>query len=319
MSWLLGIWIVMCILFLVFHLYDGFMMVLGIGLCILFLINPKLFLSVLVFPLRLIPTFFFSCTEKGKEMNKEFEKREHVEWMRKEGWCVCDGNRKPLTSNELLSSFNLAVYLGYGTECIDPKKTPATLEEAKDLAIKLFLDKWPSFQELEECNLTFETICAFLFSKAKDEENRYQSVRFFGCKYIGTGYTKEDYPNIQDWLLSCSFPKNIEFSPKWTLSDQDIWNGHNNEARAELIYRKERELYHVDEREEDYEDNTFHQYLIRSGNEAYKQLQAKRAAFAAGYRHPLDETNLIRRFIAADTTEFPDWDKYCQIKSFLEE
>ena len=82
---------------------------------------------------------------------------------------------------------------------------------------------------------------------------------------------------------------------------------------------EEIDTIHAYGQEEDYEDNTFHQYLIRSGNEAYKQLQAKRAAFAAGYRHPLDETNLIRRFIAADTTEFPDWDKYCQIKSFLEE
>ena len=319
MSWLLGIWIVICILFLVFHLYDGFMMVLGIGLCILFLINPKLFLSVLVFPFRLIPTFFFSCTEKGKEMNKEFEKRERAEYKRKEGWCKCTGNRKPLTTEEFLSSFNLAVYLGYGPECIDPNKTPATLEEAKDLAIKLFLDRWPSFQELEECNLTFEMICAFLFSKAKDEENRYHSVRFFGSEENDDIYEKKYYPKKKEWILLYTCPRKIEFDPKWSLSDQDIWNGRDEFAKKELISRKEMEFYHVNEREEDHEDDKFYQYLIRCGKEEYNQLQAKRAAFAAGYRHPLDETNLIRRFIAADTTEFPDWDKYCQIKSFLEE
>ena len=304
MSWLLGIWIVMCILFLVFHLYDGFMMVLGIGLCILFLINPKLFLSVLVFPFRLIPTFFFSCTEKGKEMNKEFEKREHVEWMRKEGWYKCKGNRKPLTTKELLKTFNESVYLGYGPECIDPNKTPATLEEAKDLAIKLFLDRWPSFQELEECNLTFEMICAFLFSKAKDEENRYHSVRFYGNEFYHKYYENEGFENRHINIFECLFPVTIEFDPKWSLSDQDIWNGTDQNAKQELIDRKEMESY-------------LGQYSY--GIEAYNQLQAKRAAFAAGYRHPLDETNLIRRFIAADTTEFPDWDKYCQIKSFLEE
>ena len=317
MSWLLGIWIVMCILFLVFHLYDGFMMVLGIGLCILFLINPKLFLSVLVFPFRLIPTFFFNCTEKGKEMNKEFEKREHVEWMRKEGWYVHRNGQYPLTEEDFLKSFNKAIRLGYGPECIDPAKTPATLEEAKDLAIKLFLDRWPSFKELHECNLTFEMICAFLFSKAKDEENRYHSVRFYGCE-LDYDYKEDGFENVHDWILECLFPKTVEFDPKWSLADQDVWNGNDEAEKKELITRKEMESFGVLENENDYDDE-YDKGCIVTGKRRYNQLQAKRAAFAAGYRHPLDETNLIRRFIAADTTKFPDWDKYCQIKSFLEE